>query len=174
MDQPLGFVISGYEDKFYMLKKSLYWLKQAPKAWYDEINTYFNKSGFKRSPSKATLYIKSTDAGILIVLLYVNDIIYTGSSKATIEEFKVEMMKQYDMTNLRLLHHFLSLGVIQTEKSIFINQKKYAKALLEKFGLKDCKLVATPLAVNEKLCKSNGSECANKSLYMKIVGSLLY
>lgn len=64
--------------------------------------------------------------------------------------------------------------MIQTKKSIFIHQKKYAKTLLEKFGLKDCKYVATPLVVNEKLSKSNGSESAHEKLYRKIVGSLLY
>lgn len=46
--------------------------------------------------------------------------------------------------------------------------------MLEKFGLNDCKSVYTPLAVNEELCKTNGSENADKSLYKKIVGSLLY
>lgn len=72
------------------------------------------------------------------------------------------------------MHHFLGLGVIQTKNSIFIHQKKYAKKLLEKLGLKDCKSVGTLLVVNEKLRKSDGSENANVGLYSKIVGSLLY
>ncbi|KAM1100065.1 hypothetical protein ACFX15_006344 [Malus domestica] len=89
-------------------------------------------------------------------------------------KFKIEMMKQYEITNLGMLHHFLGLGVIQTDTCIFLHQKKYAKTLLDKFGLKDCKSVATPLAVNENLSKSDGSEQADESLYRQIVGSLLY
>ncbi|KAM2328062.1 hypothetical protein ACFXTH_014569 [Malus domestica] len=78
------------------------------------------------------------------------------------------------MSDLGLLHHFLGLGIIQTNKSIFIHQKKYAKSLLEKFGLKDCKAVKTPLAIDDKLSKENGSVDADESLYRIMVGSLLY
>ncbi|CAN6545947.1 unnamed protein product [Malus baccata var. baccata] len=90
------------------------------------------------------------------------------------EEFKEEMMKRYEMTDLGLLHHFLGIGVIQKASSIFIHQKKYAETLLEKFGLKGCKPVSTPLIANEKLKKEDGSELADASLYKSIVGSLLY
>ncbi|KAM2300726.1 hypothetical protein ACFX1S_031705 [Malus domestica] len=88
MDQPLGFVITGKKDKVCKLKNALYGLKQALMAWYKEIDSYFYGSGFHRSPSEATLYIKATEARILIVSLYVNDIIYTGSSSALMDEFK--------------------------------------------------------------------------------------
>ncbi|KAM2961184.1 hypothetical protein FF1_030791 [Malus domestica] len=174
VDQPSGFVIQGKEDKVYRLRKALYGLKQAPRAWYEEINSYFAKAGFHRSPSEATLYIKTSHSGILIVSLYVDDIIYTGSSKEMITEFKGEMMRQYEMTDLGLLHHFLGLGVLQTDNYIFLHQKKYAKTLLEKFGLRDCKPVATPLAMNEKLTKVDGSDLADETLYRQMVGSLLY
>ncbi|BBN68332.1 hypothetical protein Prudu_377S000700, partial [Prunus dulcis] len=138
--QPSGFVMQGSEDKVYKLKKALYGLKQAPRAWYDEINSYFIK---------------------------------TGSSKEMMAAFKDDMMRQYEMTDLGLLHHFLGLGVLQTDSCIFLHQKKYAKTLLDKFGLKDCKSVATPLAVNEKLSKVDGSELADETLYRQMVGSLL-
>ncbi|CAL2253986.1 unnamed protein product [Prunus armeniaca] len=162
VDQPSGFVIQGSEDKVYRLKKALYGLKQAPRAWYEEINSYFTRAGFHRSLSEATLYTKRSTSGILIVSLYVDDIIYTGSSKEMMLEFKNEMMSQYEMTDLGLLHHFLGLG------------KKYAKTLLDKFGLKDCKSVATPLAVNERLSKVDGSDLVDETLYRQMVGSLLY
>ena len=174
VDQPPGFVIKDREDGVYRLKKALYGLKQAPRAWYEEINSYFTKAGFQRSPNEATLYVKTAESGILIVSLYVDDIIYTGSSSKLMLEFKTEMMKQYEMTDLGLLHHFLGLGVIQTESYIFLHQKKYAKTLLDKFGFKDYKSITTPLAVNEKLSKVDGSEQADESLYRQIVGSLLY
>ncbi|CAL9017140.1 unnamed protein product [Prunus brigantina] len=174
VDQPLGFVIKNKEDGVYRLKKALYGLKQAPRAWYDEINSYFTTAGFQRSPSEATLYVKTEESGILIVSLYVDDIIYTKSSRELMMEFKIEMMRQYEMTNLGLLHHFLGLGVIQAESYIFLHQKKYAKTLLDKFGFKDCKAVATPLAMNEKLSKEDGSEQADEGVYRQIVGSLLY
>ncbi|CAN6721160.1 unnamed protein product [Malus baccata var. baccata] len=77
------------------------------------------------------------------------------------------------MTDLGLLHHFLGLGVLQTDNYIFLHQKKYANTLLEKFGHRDCKPVATPLAMNEKLSKVDGSDLANETLYRQMVGMLV-
>ncbi|XP_020413022.1 uncharacterized protein LOC109947444 [Prunus persica] len=91
-----------------------------------------------------------------------------------IEEFKNDMMRHYEMTDLGLLYHFLGMGVVQTEKYIFLHQKKYAMKVIEKFGLKGCKSVATPLVANERLCKEDGSDMADESEYRQIVGSLLY
>ncbi|KAB2625790.1 hypothetical protein D8674_017450 [Pyrus ussuriensis x Pyrus communis] len=174
VDQPQRFVIQGKEDKVYKLNKALYGLKQAPRAWYDEIDSYFTKAGFKRSPNEATLYTKVEKSGILIVSVYVDDIVYTGSSDTMLDRFKNDMMQHYEMTDLGLLHHFLGMGIVQTKKSIFIHQKKYAMKLLEKFGLQGCKSVGTPLVANERLCKNDGSEAADESEYRKLVGSLLY
>ncbi|CAL2240562.1 unnamed protein product [Prunus armeniaca] len=158
VEQPQGFVKENQDIKVYKLNKALYGLKQAPRAWYDEIDSYFNKAGFKKSPSEATLYIKADEGtGILIVSLYVDDIVYTGSCSKLLEEFKNDMMKHYEMTDLGLLHHFLGMGVV-----------------IEKFGLKDCKSVVTLLVANERLCKEDGSEMANESDYGQIIGSLLY
>ncbi|KAI5345110.1 hypothetical protein L3X38_012987 [Prunus dulcis] len=164
VEQPQGYDQKNKETKVYKLNKALYGLKQAPRAWYDEIDAYFNNAGFKKSSSEAILYVKTNDtAGIIIVSLYVDDIIYTGSCPKLLEEFKKDMMQHYEMTDLGLLHHFLGMGVVQTDRYIFIHQKKYAIKLLEKFGMKDCKSVAIPLVVNEKLCKEDGSEAANES-----------
>ncbi|KAM1891095.1 hypothetical protein ACFX14_034414 [Malus domestica] len=168
VDQPQGFAIEGKEDKVYKLNKALYGLKQALRAWYDEINSYFT------NPSEAILDTKVENSGILIVSVYVDDIVYTGSSDTLLEKFKKDTMQHYEMTDLGLLHHFLGMGVVQTKKSIFIHQKKYAMKLLEKFGLKSCKSVGTPLVANERLCKNDGSEVADESEYRKLVGSLLY
>ncbi|KAI5348361.1 hypothetical protein L3X38_001248 [Prunus dulcis] len=175
VEQTQGSMKKNEEIKVYKLNKPLYGLKQAPRAWYDEIDSYFNKAGFKKSPSEATLYIKTDEgSGILIVSLYVDDIVYTGSCVKMLEEFKNDMMKHYEMTDLGLLYHFLGMGVVQTDKYIFLHQKKYAMKVIEKFGLKGCKSVATPLVANERLCKEDGSEMADESEYRQIVGSLLY
>ena len=61
---------------------------------------------------------------MLIVCIYVDDIIYTGSSKMLIENLKELMMKEFEMTNLGFLHYFLGLEVHQTKEGIFISQEK--------------------------------------------------
>ena len=113
IEQPEGFEVKGANDKVYKLKKALYGLKQAPRAWYGEIDTHLLKCGFQRSISEATLYVKNREnIGTIIVSIYVDDIVYTGSSSKMMTEFKEDMMNKYEMTDLGLLHHFLCMGVI--------------------------------------------------------------
>ena len=80
VEQPLGHVKIGNEHKVYRLKKALYELKQAPRAWYSCIETYFLKEGFHKCPYEHTLFVKIGDKRkLLIICLYVDDLIFTGN-----------------------------------------------------------------------------------------------
>ncbi|KAM5569751.1 hypothetical protein ABKV19_016986 [Rosa sericea] len=112
VEQPQGFVIENEEQKVYKLKKALYGLKQAPRAWYGEIDSHFIKDGFQRSENEPTLYIKTKgNTEILIVSIYVDDLVFTGSCEEMVLNFKNEMMKKYEMSDLGLLHYFLGIGL---------------------------------------------------------------
>ncbi|RDX60832.1 Copia protein, partial [Mucuna pruriens] len=113
--------------------QALYGLKQAPKVWYSRINEYLLSLGFKRSQSKATLYVKHVDADILIISLYVDDLLVTGSNPALINQFKQEMKDAFEMIDLSLMNYFLGMEINQKKNEIFICQKKYAKEILKKF-----------------------------------------
>ncbi|XP_070672588.1 secreted RxLR effector protein 161-like [Malus domestica] len=78
------------------------------------------------------------------------------------------------MSDLGLLHYFLGIEVSQTKNGIFISQKKYAKSLLKKFNLSNCKTVATPLMPNEKMKKYDGAKKVDATKYQSLIGSLLY
>ncbi|KAJ6715423.1 hypothetical protein OIU85_026875 [Salix viminalis] len=94
VEQPEGFEVKNAGHKVYKLKKALYGLKQAPRAWYSEIDKHLTSCNFKRSNSEATLYTRSDEKGDMIVVsIYVDDIIYTGSSTRMLAEFKKEMMQ---------------------------------------------------------------------------------
>jgi hypothetical protein len=114
VEQPDGFVIQGEEDKVYLLQKALYGLKQAPRAWYSRIDDHLLNLGFVKSLSEATLYIRLKDDDILIMSLYVDDLLITGSNELQIEEFKQEMMHVFEMTDLGLMFYFLGMEVKQS------------------------------------------------------------
>ena len=174
VDQPEGFVVKDKEQKVYKLRKALYGLKQAPRAWYGEIDGYFTKRGFERSLNEPALYTRTEGMNILIVSLYVDDLVFTGSCEKMISNFKSDMMEKYEMSDLGILHYFLGIGIVQNVDGIFITQKKYATSLLEKFKMIGCKIVHTPLVVNEKFQKEDGSGQADQTNYRSLVGSLLY
>lgn len=119
VSHPEAFVVRGKEHQVYKLQKTLYELKQAPRL--------FSPNGFERSKNEPTLYIKRQgENDLLIVRLYVDDMIYVGSSSSLINEFKVYMKKKFEMSDLGMLHYFLGLEVKQVEDGIFVSQRKYA------------------------------------------------
>ncbi|KAL0456199.1 UNVERIFIED_CONTAM: Retrovirus-related Pol polyprotein from transposon RE2 [Sesamum latifolium] len=146
-----GFIAKGHE-KVLRLKKALYGLKQAPRAWYSRIDNYFIDQGFRRSLSDSTLYIKVK----------------------MIQDFKEDMMKTFEMSDLGLMHFFLGIEINQEKERIFICQKKYTKTLLKKFRMEGCKTVTTPLVTGEKYQKEDGSRKVDGSIYRSLIGSLLY
>ena len=145
IDQPQGYVKKNEENKVYRLKKALYGLKQALRAWYSRIDNYFKKMGFKRCPFENTLYIKENKGNILIIGLYVDDLIFTGNNHYEIEEFRKNMMQEFEMTDLGLLHYFLGIEVKQDENGIFISREKYARDLMKKFRMEDVKPSSTSI-----------------------------
>ncbi|KAL0368927.1 UNVERIFIED_CONTAM: Retrovirus-related Pol polyprotein from transposon RE2 [Sesamum calycinum] len=158
VEQPQGFIAKGSEEKVLRLKKALYGLKQAPRAWYSRIDKYFMDRGFRRSLSEPTLYIKSQGNDTLIVSLYVDDLIYTGNNEKMIQDFKEDMMKTFEMSDLGLMHFFLGIEINQEKEEIFICQRKYTETLLKKFKMESCKTVTTPLVTGEKYQKEDGSQ----------------
>eukprot|EP00253_Pinus_taeda_P035693 PITA_35693 len=80
IEQPLRYEKKGQEHKVCRLKKALYGLKQAPRAWYSRIDYYLLENGFEKCEGEPTLYIKENDGKILIVVLYVDDVIFTECS----------------------------------------------------------------------------------------------
>ncbi|KAK4386523.1 Retrovirus-related Pol polyprotein from transposon TNT 1-94 [Sesamum angolense] len=130
--------------------------------------------GFRRSLSEHTLYIKSQGNDTLIVSLYVDDLIYTGNNEKMIQDFKEDMMKKFEMSNLGLMHFFLGIEINQEKEGIFICQRKYTENLLKKFKMESCKAVTTHLVTGEKYQKEDGSQKVDGSKYRSLIGSLLY
>ena len=99
--QPPGYEVEGQEDKMYRFWKALYGLKQEPCAWYNRIDTYLLDNGFDKCDSEPTLYIKERNDKILIVV-YVDDLIFTGSDDFLIADIKQVMKNEFEMTDLGL------------------------------------------------------------------------
>ena len=92
VEQHEGFLVKGHEDKVYQLKKTLYVLKQAPRAQYNRIDEYLSKLSFVKSLSESTLYIKGDQANFIVISLYVDDLLVTDSNAELIQQFKDDMM----------------------------------------------------------------------------------
>ncbi|KAG8487092.1 hypothetical protein CXB51_020668 [Gossypium anomalum] len=139
IEQPEGFKVLGEEDK-------------APRAWYDKVDDYLSRLGFEKSLSEPMLYVKKTeDETLLIVSIYVDGLLVTGSKTDLINDFKTQMQEVFDMTDLGIMTYFLGMEMNQSDQGIFISQHAFALKILNKFCMTNCKAVRTPLTQGEKL-----------------------
>ena len=103
-----------------------------------------------------------------------DDLIITGSSEHLISDIKQDLCKTFDMTDLGLLHYCLGIEVWQTDNNIFLSQSKYAKNLLDRFRMQDCKPASTPMETGLKLSAQSDSPPVDETLFRQLVGSLIY
>ena len=79
--------MKGKEDCVLRLKKVLYRLKQAPRAWYFKLDECLSSLGFKRSEHEHAIYYKKNDDSYLVIRVYVDELIVTGANSAHMQEF---------------------------------------------------------------------------------------
>lgn len=174
VEQPRGFESEKEREKVYKLKKALYGLRQAPRAWYSRIESYFQREGFRKCYCEHTLFVKTEGNNLLIISLYVDDLIYTSDSEMMLESFKTSMKREFAMTDLGRMKYFLGVEVIQDEEGIFISQKKYARDMLKKFGMEVCNAVRNPIVTGNKLTRRGAGAMVNPTAFKQLVGSLRY
>lgn len=85
--QPLGFIVAGEEGKVLRLQKALYGLRQAPRAWNAKLDHTLKDLGFKQSEHEHAVYRRGRGGTTLLVGVYVDDLIITGSTMEVVEEF---------------------------------------------------------------------------------------
>ncbi|WVZ53538.1 hypothetical protein U9M48_004465 [Paspalum notatum var. saurae] len=103
--QPPGF--ESAKDRVYKLRKALYGLKQASRAWYARLKSFLLKSGFVMGSVDKTLFLLSRSGDTLLVQIYVDDIIFGGSSHALVSKFAEQMSSEFEMSLMGELQFFL-------------------------------------------------------------------
>ncbi|XP_047156314.1 uncharacterized mitochondrial protein AtMg00810-like [Vigna umbellata] len=110
----------------------------------------------------------------MIICLYVDDLLVTGSNLKEIDEFKKMMEVEFEMTDLGRLSYFLGMEFTHTATGLLMHQQKYVKELLERFKMIKCNDARSPLEVNIKLRIDETEEGVNEKTYKQIVRSLRF
>ncbi|XP_057962222.1 uncharacterized mitochondrial protein AtMg00810-like [Malania oleifera] len=156
------------------LLRALYGLKQAPRAWFAKFNSTIAQLGFASSPYDSPLFTRHTATGIILLLLYVDDMIITGADTSGIHKLKQFLCRQFEMKDLGSLRYFLGLEVSPNSDGYSLTQAKHASDLLTRAGLTDCKITDSPLEPNIKLRSTDGELLPDATRYQQLVGSLIY
>ena len=162
MQQPQGFATNPY--LVCRLKKSLYGLKKAPRAWYAKINGFLLSQNYCRCNSDPNVYLKLIHGSIKIIFLYANDLLITRSSIKEISSLKGAMNHAFSMTNLGLLSQFFELVISQSSIGIKVYQSNYYSYLLNKFNMKYFNPIKTPFLSRFNLKQANLTPLVNKTL----------
>nr|GEV10836.1 hypothetical protein [Tanacetum cinerariifolium] len=172
--QPLGFEDPDFPYKVYKVKKALYGLHQAPRAWYETLSTYLLNNRFKRGQVDKTLFIKRDKGDILLVQVYVDDIIFRSTKKEMCGAFEILMHEKFQMSSMGELTFFLGLQVKQKQDGIFISEDKYVTEILNKFGFFKVKTATTLMETLKPLLKDEDGQEVYVHIYRSMIGSLMY
>nr|GEY00378.1 retrovirus-related Pol polyprotein from transposon TNT 1-94 [Tanacetum cinerariifolium] len=142
--QPEGFIDADHPSHVYKLKKAQYRIKQAPRAWYNELSTFLLQNHFFKGTIDQTLFIRRFHDDILVVQVYVDDIIFGSTHSRYIQLFSDLMKSRFEMLMIGEMTFFLGLQVNQSPCGIFINQSKYVLEILRKYGMESCDPKAKP------------------------------
>ena len=109
VEQTKGFVDPHRSNDVYKLKRALYDLRQAPRAWYDRLIAYLIEHGFKRGFADTTLFIRKGKNYFVVAQIYVDDIVFGATNDSLPQSFADEMKKMFEMSMVSKLTYFLGL-----------------------------------------------------------------
>ncbi|KAL6279521.1 hypothetical protein ACE6H2_016402 [Prunus campanulata] len=174
MDHPPGILVTSKEGMVCKLRKSLYGLKQSPRAWFGRFAAAMRKSGYVQSNSDHTLFLKRRRGELTALIIYVDDMIVTGDDRVEIQSLQKYLAFEFEMKSLGDLKYFLGIEVARSKHGIFLNQRKYVLDLLAETGMLDCKPIDTPSEQNHKLGLYPDQAPTDKERYQRLVGKLIY
>ena len=173
MEQPLRFVAQGEIRKVCRLLKSLYGLKQSPRAWFGKFSQTVEKFGLQKSKSDHSVFYWNSSSGIIFLVVYVDDIVITGSYFTEISSLKSFLHGQFHTKDLGMLRYFLGVEIIRSKHGIFLSQRKYVLDLLFETGKLGAKPCSSPMALGAHLAR----ECElfeNLEKCRRLLGKLNY
>jgi hypothetical protein len=138
IEKPEGFEVSERESHVCLLRKALYSLNQASRAWYSCIYTYLLQMGFEKSDVDSNLYYIVRGEDTFILILYVDNLFITGV-EYLIVDYNLGLASEFEMSDIGLMHYFLGMEVWKEEGHIFLRQGKYTSDILSRFQMEDCR-----------------------------------
>jgi hypothetical protein len=154
MRQPPSFEDLTHPHYLCKLDKSLYGLKQTPRAWFSRLSGTLIQLGFQASKADVSLFIFNQGGIHMYILIYVDDIIIVSSSSSATDQLLHPLQKEFAVKDLGKLGYFLGIEVHHTPTGLTLTQQKYIHDLLLGTNMENSKGVATPMLPTEKFVSS--------------------
>ena len=171
MEQPPRFVGQGEIGRVCRLRKSLYGLKQGPRAWLGKFNEVIEKFGMQKGNSDHFVFYRNSQASIILLVVYVDDIIIVRNDMTGISSLK--SFRQFHTKDLGMLKYILGIEVMRSKRGIFLSQRKYVLDLLSEIGKLAAKPCQSPMAQCLHLTRE-GELFEDPKRYRRLVEKLNY
>jgi hypothetical protein len=165
----------GMNDKVWKLKKALYGLRQAARAWNTTLTQQMQTLGFRQTHSDPCLYIRGEGVSTVYLLFHVDDAIIVGQDEEIKKVRKVVSSSVFQVKHLGRVKYFLGIEVLHSDYGFAVTQQAYCRKLLAKFQMLQAHARATPFPQGMSLVKEGTLlEIQEHDEYRSIVGGLLY
>lgn len=156
------------------LKCSLYGLKQDSCQCNAEFTHHLHTFGFMQFQANHCLFVYNSAKGFLVLIVYVDDLLITGTSESLIQDIKKSLRDAFTIKDMGLGKYFMGSEVVKSFKGICVHQRKYVSDLIADAGLKEAKIAITPLHKGMQLSHHQGELSEDPSQYRRLIGRLLY
>jgi hypothetical protein len=174
MLQPPGFKDCSKPNHVCRLHKTIYGLKQVPREWYSALKTKILALGFTNSKADSSLFIYNTASVLCFLLVYVDDLIITGSDSVFVSSIIDQLGVAFSIKDMGSLHFFLGMEVIPTTAGLFLSQHKYIHDILSNTNMLGAKEVSTPLSTTVALQLIDGTSSVDSTEFRRVIGGLQY
>ena len=171
VEQPTG--LDDGSTRVCKLKKALYGLKQSSRIWYETITTFFKSHEFVPVNADLSVFVKEG----VIVAIYVDDLIITGSSSSEIQRVKKLLSDEFSMVDLGPINYYLGMTITRdrANRILRLGQQAYLEKVLRDHGMWDTNPVATPMDGRLEAAPEGHQATDDSRLrYQSAVGSLMY
>ena len=153
MEQPDAFVQKGNEQKVCKLLKSIYGLKQSSRQWYLKFHKAVTSFDFEMIKEDHCVYMKRFEGNFVILSLYVDDILLAGTSLKAIKTIKDWLSLNFEMKDMGEAEYILGVKIKRdrSKRMLSMSQKTYIAKILERFNMRDCKPMDTPVVKGHHL-----------------------
>jgi hypothetical protein len=168
---PPGFEMPG---KVWLLRRALYGLRQAPRAWHKTLQHELEAIGFSESQADPSLFLGPEH---VTLLTYVDDILIAAPTLAEVNAVKKQLLSRFEARDLGDASMFLNMTIDRDRPSrtIKLSQRRAVEELISKYNMSDGKTKVTPLG-SSKLFKDPDSKPLDTDScpYSALIGSLNY
>uniref|UniRef100_A0AAV1VG84 Reverse transcriptase Ty1/copia-type domain-containing protein n=1 Tax=Peronospora matthiolae TaxID=2874970 RepID=A0AAV1VG84_9STRA len=156
------------------LVKAIYGLKQASRVWNETFDEFVCAIGFQASSLDPFLYIRIVEGQCVLLLVYVDDVLITGSSCELIARTKTDLKTRFEMSDSGKCAFVLGIELLDgADGSVTLCQRRYVDDILKRFGMDDCKAVASPVDMSSRLVSSDATTKVDAP-FREAVGALMH